>query len=283
MGGYFPWVERYVHAKSINEAVSILNEAGGAAAVVAGGTSVSMRLPARVKTLMDLNGLGLDRITRLKTGVEIGAMVSLRSLETVLADNWGGVIAEACQNVGTRLVRNAATIGGEMAAGLPWCDLPVVMAALNADVMIAGRDQAIPAVQWTLDRPADILKNTIITGLNIPKRKAGQGLGFYKVTRVHGEYGAAVAGAWVEINDNRIIACRVVAGSVSPHPVELDYVEDAIIGRDVNGLDIDTAIEPIEQRFNPAGDPRFSKEYRRDMMRVAVRRALLQAMAQGGE
>lgn len=285
MGGYFPWVKDYTWPQSIEEAVSIIEEAKERAAVVAGGTSVAMRIPKRVETLVDLHGLGLDQVAWTGDLLNIGAMVSLRSLETQAPDLWNGVIARACSTVGSRLVRNAATIGGEMAVGLPWCDIPVLMAALDARVIVAkkGKTEAIPTGRWATEKPSAILENRVITALEIPARKQGQGLGFYKVTRIHGEYGAATTAAWVEIDRGTITGARVIAGAVSPHPQALDYVENAMIGKDSANIDLDAITEPIEKRFKAAGDPRFSKEYRQKMTRVAAKRAIAQAIAMAKE
>ena len=285
MGGHFPWVKDYIRPGTIDEAVSIINDAGKAAAVVAGGTSLAMRLPKHVETLVDLGALGLDKISKTKTGILVGAMTSLRGLEIGATDAWQGVIANACGTVGSRLVRNAVTIGGEMAAGLPWCDMPVLLAVMDARVAVMnGTGDTISSSQWTNDKPTALLGKGLIVEIEIPDRRPGQGLGFNKITRVHGEYAAAVAAARVDIDKTgTITGCRVVAGAVSPHPVALDYVKDALVGKNIDEIDPDAITAPIQEMFKPASDPRFDRDYRRKMTMVATKRAIVQAikMAKG--
>ncbi len=287
MGGYFPWVKRYLRPQSLDEAIAAMNEFKDAAAVVAGGTSVAMRLPRRVEVLVDLQDLGLDKVQVTDAGLKLGAMANLRKVEKAAAGAWGGVIASACSTVGSRLVRNAATLGGEMAAGLPWCDIPVLMAALDARVSVSRPDgeEAVSAWQWTSQRPSDILGSGVITRLLVPGHVANEGAGFYKVMRVQGEYGAAVAAAWVRLDEHdTITACRLVSGGVSPHAVALNYAQDALVGSKGDDTTLKYVASMIEQRFKPASDPRFDRAYRQKMTGVAAKRAVQQAiaMAKGG-
>ncbi len=209
----------------------------------------------------------------------------MRQMEKELGDLWGGVLKKAASTVGTRLVRNAVTIGGDLAAGLPWCDMPVLMAVVPARVYIAEKSgvRAVDSIEWAKNKPGSIIGSGIITKVYVAYPKKGEGAGFYKVMRVQGEYAAGVAAAYVRLNSGVIEDARVVGGATAPHPVILDYVEDAIKGKRPDDIDWNAVISMVEDRFKPASDPRFDRDYRAHAVAVAVKRAVLEAIDFAGE
>ena len=209
----------------------------------------------------------------------------MRQIEKDLGNFWNGVIKKAASTVGTRLVRNAVTIGGDLAAGLPWCDMPVLIAVMPARVYIADKNGviAVNSIEWAKNRPGSIIGNGIITKVEIKHPQRGEGAGFYKVMRVQGEYAAGVAAAYVRLNSGIIEDVRVVAGATAPHPAILDYVEDAIKGKRPDDIDWNAIISMVGDRFKPASDPRFDRDYRAHAVAVAVKRAVLEAIDFAGE
>ena len=281
MGRYQPHIKEYYRPATTEEAVRILTENRDTAAALAGGTSLTLRAPSRVKILVDLQGLGLDKVNR----GSLGSMATMRSLEKALGDFWDGVIARAASAVGSRLVRNAATLGGELAAGLPWCDMPVLFSVMDGSASVVDEqgDREVSLESWAYKRPSEILEGGLITRVTVREKDEGEGIGFYKVMRVQGEYALAVAAAYVRLLEGKVEDIRVAAGAVSPHPVRLEYLEEDLKGLDVKDLDLERATQVILERFQAVSDPRVTREYRVEATRVAVKRAIREAITNATE
>src|SRR5580765_529583 len=132
----------YLRATSLDDALAALQTED--AKVLAGGQSLlpAMKLRlARPALLVDLGGLGLDAIDTNNGTLAIGALATWASLEghAAFARPALTAISECASGVGDLQVRNLGTIGGALAHADPAADMPAVMAALDASVVVAGK------------------------------------------------------------------------------------------------------------------------------------------------
>jgi len=124
---------------TLAEAQSLLVEHGDRARPLAGGTSLVLSKSAKVEVLVDLGHIGLDRITRTQEGLRVGAMATCSQLRRKLAQDRPTALFDAASSVGTRILQNHVTIGGNCVMVYAWSDLPVAALAMEAGFVIQGR------------------------------------------------------------------------------------------------------------------------------------------------
>src|ERR1700674_56412 len=132
----------YARARSLDEAIALLREAPGEARLLAGGQSLmpalNMRLDAP-KLVIDINGIGLDGISRKNGQVEIGALTRHATAErSAIVADMAPLIAKAMPHISHPAIRNRGTVGGSIANADPAAELPACLLALDGEVEIAG-------------------------------------------------------------------------------------------------------------------------------------------------
>lgn len=240
----------------LGEALSLLDDEG--ARPFAGGTALMLMMKAgvlRPKRLVSLGRLGLNRIED-RNGLRIGALVTLRQLETSESVKRGWpVIARALKTLSNVRVRNVATVGGALAHADPHMDLPPLLAALGAKVSLEGRKgkRTIPVE----DLYAGYLENTLqrgelITEIEIPamgKRRAA----YLKCTTRSADDWPAV-GVAVALGEED----RIFVSAATDRPTRIAG-EAAIAGLKIEG------------------DLHGAADYKRQLLRIYLRRALHEA------
>lgn len=197
-----PAMFEYRRAKTLLEAISVLNEHEGAK-IYAGGQSLvplmNFRL-SRPTVLVDINGLTeLSDVVKTATGIRIGALVRHETLtghpvvqETV------PVVSRAALHIGHWAIRNRGTLGGSLAHADPAAELPAAMVALDAEILVHNAKglRTIPAREFFLGFYTTALNaDDIIVAVNIPHSR--ENWGFYEVVRRKGDF--ALAGAYVAV------------------------------------------------------------------------------------
>ena len=240
---------------SVSQALSLLE--GEGARALAGGTALMLMMKAgvlRPARLVSLSRLKLDRI-EAGDGLRIGAMTTLRALEKseTVRKSWP-VIARTLRTLSNVRVRNVATVGGALAHADPHMDLPPVLAALGARVVIQGKkgERTMPVEDLYAGYLENTLGNDLITRIEVPplgKRRAA----YLKCTTRSADDWAAVGVAVVLGDENRIFV-----SAATDRPTR---IADAAA---VEGLKIE-------------GDLHGSADYKRQLLRVYLRRAMDEA------
>ncbi|MEU7057523.1 xanthine dehydrogenase family protein subunit M [Streptomyces sp. NPDC046197] len=264
----------YVTANSVAEATQILANANGDGKIIAGGQSLIPVLALRMSrpaVLVDINRVpGLSAITPLDgQTVRLGALVRHSRL---IEQPHHGLLAEAARWIGHTAIRSRGTSGGSIAHADPSAELPIVAAAVDATIHVAGpsgvRQQSAQefftgALETTLAEDEMI----IAVDMPIPDR-----WGFAELSRRHGDFGlvtvaaAEIRGSW-----------RVCVGGVGSVPYRSAEAEELLNNSGSNALTQAAAV--IAAGINPSDDIHGSAEYRRAMTEEFTRRALLQATA----
>ena len=266
----------YVRAGSADEAISLLAEHGDEAKVLAGGHSLVPLMKLRLATPSVLVDVG--RVDDLKyirdegDHVAIGALTRHRDVEIsdVLRRDVP-ILAHATSHVGDPQVRHRGTIGGSLAHGDPASDLPAVLLALGATLVVQGADgtrevAADDFFQGFLETAVG--EAELLTEIRVPKA-TGAGWSFQKFNRRAQDW-AIVGVACVRRGDDQVGIGLV---NMDSRPVHAAASEAAI----ASGASVEDAAAVADEGTEPAADLNASVEFRRHLARVLTGRALAEA------
>lgn len=258
----------YRRAESAEEALSLLEEYGDEAKLLAGGHSLLPLMKLRLavpEVLVDIGQLtGMSYVRDEIDTVAIGALTRHRDLEVsdLLAQEVP-LLAHAAGFVGDPQIRHRGTIGGSLVHGDAASDLSAVALALNATLVARGPGgtREIPAGEFFQDFFETALEpEELLTEVRIPKQGFA-GWGFEKFNR--------------RAIDWAVVGVAVAGGSVGlvnmgPTPLRAAEVERALAG----GASPAEAAEHAAEGTSPGDEPGATADYRRHLARVLVRRAL---------
>ncbi|MGH7579739.1 MAG: FAD binding domain-containing protein [Gemmatimonadales bacterium] len=284
----------YHRPDTLDEALALLAELGSDAKPLAGGQSLvpamNFRL-ARPAALVDLNRLApLDFITEATDGgLRIGAMTRQRAVErSPVVATRAPLLAEAMPWVAHPQIRNRGTIGGSLAHGDPAAELPAVMVALDARVVLRSRtaDRTVPAQAFfTGLLSTDVAPGELLTEVRLPSRPARSGMAFMELARRHGDF--ALVGVAVQVVLDEGGACasaRIALLSVGDGPVLAAQSMAALVGSIPTASRIEEAARvAAETDIDPPADIHASAGYRRHLARVLVRRTLTRAFERAAQ
>lgn len=275
----------YAPAESWPEAVDLLREGGADAKVIAGGQSLIPMMALRLAMpafLVDVNEADRSRIERHEDRVVISAVTRHSELEQspLLATDCP-MLAEAASLVGNIRVRHRGTLGGSLAHADPAAELPCAVVALGAEISTLGPagERRIPADDFfdsyftTALQPAEL-----VTSIEVPVPPEGTGWSFLELLRRTSDFALVAVGAVLTIDgDGRCVAARLVGAGVGERPVPLGHAAEAVIGERVDQRSAKEAGRRAAEAVEPPAAVHASSNYRREMLEVFVRRAVLQA------
>ena len=282
---------------TLDEAIKLLGELGEDAKILAGGHSLIPMMKLRLAeptNLIDINGLSdLNYIKEENGYLCIGAMTREVELEKsdLVAEKYP-ILKDTSEVIADPLVRNMATVGGNIAHGDPANDHPATMVALGAEVVIngpggilGGRERKI-AIDDFFKGPlmTALEQNEILTELRIPVNGGKSGAAYKKLERKVGDYAIAGAAAALQFDGDNCSSAGIALTNVGPTPIRATEAQNALIGTSVSSDDIDKAAELAAAASQPVGDHRGSEEYKRAVVKVLTARAVQTAKdrAEGG-
>ena len=296
----------------LDDAIGLLGELDDAK-VMSGGQSLLPMMKLRLASpahIIDIGRIpGLDTIEERDGCLRIGALVTETQLEesAAVAERYP-ILLDTARVIADPLVRNRATVCGNIAHGDPANDHPATMLALRAHVIAAG-----PGGERTIDIDdffhglfmTALGEDEILTELHIPVPPAGSGGAYVKLERKVGDY--AVAGAAVQLtldDDGVVTKAGVGLTNLGFAPIRATAAEETLLGADfvpagglrgaiervrdaitkAPGADevIAAAAQAAADMTEPVEDRRGSVEYKRNMARVLTARAIRQALARAG-
>jgi CO/xanthine dehydrogenase FAD-binding subunit len=279
---------------SLDEALAIFAELGSDAKALAGGQSLvpamNFRL-ARPTVLVDLNRLEpLSYIHETPDrGLRIGAMTRQRAVERSPAvASRASLLFEAMPWIAHPQVRNRGTVGGSLAHADPAAELPAVMVALDARLVLRSRtaSRTVPAEGfYTGILSTALTPDELLTEIQIPPRAARTGTAFMELARRHGDF--ALVGVAVELVLDEGGGCastRIVLLSVGDGPVLATTAMAALVGSAPTASRIEEAARVAgEADIDPPSDIHASSAYRRHLAKVLVRRAVTKAVERAAQ
>jgi carbon-monoxide dehydrogenase medium subunit len=275
----------YHDPDSLAEAIALLDRYEGEARLLAGGQSLVPLMNFRLASpaaIIDLNRVGGLAYIREDAGrVRIGAMTRQRAIEfSPLIRQRIPLLAEATRMVGHPPTRTRGTIGGSLAHADPAAEYPCVALALDAEMVLrsAAGERVVAAadffqgLMFTAIRPREILAE-----IRFPITPPDAGYAFEEFSLRHGDFALAGVAAIVAPNGVRGMTVRLAACAVGETPVRLRATEEAIRGGGDDDA-IAAAVRIAGESVEPAGDIHASADYRRHLVRVLTRRALVRAI-----
>ena len=276
----------YEVAASVDEAVGLLSRHGEDAKLLAGGHSLlplmKLRL-ARPSVLVDIERI--PDLAYVRDGgdhVEVGALTRMCDVaaDPVLKEHCG-LLAHAAGQVGDPQVRHRATIGGSVAHGDPASDPPSALLTLDASFVARGPngERTIPAGEFFTSLFETALgPDEVLTAIRVPKLR-GAGWSYQKFHRRAIDWAIVGVAAVVERSNGSVASARVGLTNMGMTPLRASAVEGALSGADASDEALRAAADHAPEGTSPPSDTNGSAEYRRELSKVLVRRALEQALA----
>lgn len=276
----------YYAPGTLSEAIALLRQHGGDAKLLAGGQSLIPAMRFRLSmppVLIDLNSItGMEYVREDDGHLAIGAMTREVALEeSSLVQSRFPILADAARVIADPVVRNRATIGGNIAHADPANDHPAVMLAYNAEVIALGPNgtRAIPIDSFFVDLFENALSDDeILTEIRIPTPGANSGGAYVKMERKVGDYAISAAAVQLTFSGDTCTSARIGLTNVSPAPMRAKNAEQALVGQVLTDEVIEAAGRAAAGECDPSPDLRGSAEYKRDITRVLTKRAIRQAM-----
>jgi xanthine dehydrogenase small subunit len=237
------------------------------ATLIAGATDVGLWVTKELRDpgpVAFLSGIGeMRRIDRQGDHLRIGAGVTITDLMAALAPLYPD-FAELLRRYGSVQVRNAATIGGNIANGSPIGDGPPALIALGATLQLrhGTARREIPLEEFFLDyRKQDRAAGELIEAVIVPV--TAPALRCYKLSKRFDQDISAVCGCFnITLSDGIVTAARIAFGGMAGIPKRAAAVEAALIGKPLT-LETAHALKPLFARdFTPLSDMRASAPYR---------------------
>ena len=276
----------YIAANTVSEAVTLLDEKGQSARILAGGTDliVQVREARRdvdwmidIKSIPEVNVLDYNA----DTGLTLGAAVECYKIYAVdeICDAYPGLV-DATKIIGGTAIQGRAAVGGNVCNASPAADCIPPLIVLNASCVIAGPngERELPIEQFCTGPGQTAFENgEMLVSMKIPA-PASNSSSFYLRFIPRNEMDIAVvgAGASVTLDDAKqtIVSARIALGAVAPTPLFAEGASALLAGREVSDAAIDEAVGAAQAIARPISDMRGTAEQRTHLVGVLTRRAL---------
>ncbi len=267
----------FVRPSDLSAALGLLAE-NPDARVVAGSTDWGVELNIR-HARVPLT-IGIDRLPELREFragsdvIEVGAALTLSEIERLLAGRVP-LLDELFPQFASRLIRNGATLGGNLGTGSPIGDSPPVLLALDASLVLVGpggeREVAL-AEYFTGYRQSIRAPQELIKAIRIPLPIAGRS-GFYKIAKRRFDDISSVAVAFALRLDGDLVSdIKIGLGGAAATPVRARATEQALIGGPWAASAVEAAAAVLCGEGTPLSDHRASADYRRAMLGATLRK-----------
>jgi len=270
--------------QSLAEASDLLVKHGDDARPIAGGTTLVILMKQRAvyyPCLVDLQSIpGLDGISEERDGIRIGALATHGAVErSSVVRNSMPVVAEAFGKIGNVRVRQTASVGGNLAHADYRLDPPPALLALEAEVSIFGPkgSRAIPLRDFFRGMYETALEpGEILVDVKIPFMPEGSKAVYLKYSALSANDWPCLGVAALLAKDNgRCRELRLALGGVAMTPVLIRGLEFAR-GLNLSDAVVDEVLGKVDGQISPFSDLRGSEWYKRQMVRVFVKRAIAQ-------
>ncbi len=279
-----------IQPRSIAEAIASLAGADGEARVIAGGTALMPML--RLGLMRPERVISLHRVPELAAlrssggALHLGAMVSVAAIQRspVIGGGWP-LLAQAAGRVATPAIRSTATVGGNLAYAEAASDLAPALLCLEALVEIAGPsgERSLPLSRFFTGFYETALgPGEIVAAVRVPAPPVGARRGYVKFCPRSLEDKPLVGVAALLVLDQRRQRCdevRIALGAAAPTAIRALRAESVLRGAMLDGEAIQAAADTAGAEASPVSDLMGSADYRRDMVRVWVRRLLTSLLA----
>lgn len=272
----------YISPKNKEEALRILKEERVKACIVAGCSNVLPNIRDKnltLKFLVDISDIEeLRGINKKKDKICIGPLTTIAELinsELILKES--KVLIQAAEQFADPLVRNSATIGGNLVTASPAADMAVPLLTLDALIEIesVGQKREVKLRDFFLEPGKTVLQDDeMIVGIEFEQSDINKNGYFIKLGQ-RKAMAIAIASIAVnlEVKQNKIIQIRIAMGSVAPTPIKLTVTEEFLKDKVINDKLVEEAMDRVREEVEPISDIRASAEYRRYVSEILFKRA----------
>jgi carbon-monoxide dehydrogenase medium subunit len=282
----------YVQAKTIPEAIAMLQQHGDDAKILSGGQSLVPMMKLRIARpawLIDINRVsGLDYIKEEGGFLKIGGLVREAELEhSELIRSKYPLIHDTASVIADPQVRNMATVAGNLAHGDPANDHPATMIALSAQIIATGpKGERVIAIEDFFQSlfTTALGHDEILTEIRIPippPRSAGA---YLKLERKVGDF--ATAAVAVQLTLDAKGACQKIGiglTNAGPTPIKARKAEDFLRGKGLNEANIRQTAQFASEEASPGSDLRGPVEYKKGLAKELAARALSRSRERAGK
>jgi xanthine dehydrogenase small subunit len=268
----------YARAADLDEALALLHE-HPEAVLVAGATDWGVEVNLRAARPSFV--IAIDRVPELRTfeagpeSIEVGAALTLSEIEAALDRTPVPLLSAVLPQFASRLIRNSATIGGNIGTASPIGDLPPALLALDATVLLSSTegDREVAVADYftgyreTVRRPGELIRS-----VRIPLPLAAT-TAFHKIAKRRFDDISSVAVAMaLTVRDGVVAGARIGLGGVTATPIRAQATESALEGRPWNAETVRAAAAVMRGEGTPMDDHRASAAYRAAMLGTALLR-----------
>jgi carbon-monoxide dehydrogenase medium subunit len=273
----------YVAPTSVDEALSVLAEAGDDAKVLAGGQSLLPILRMRLNAPEKVVDLGrIEALRGVRDGgdhIAIGAMTPYCDIvDDALVREHALLLAKAVETVADPQIRHRGTVGGALVHADPAGDVGAPVLALEATLVVVGPggERTVAASEFFQDLfETSVGDGELLTEIRIPKH-TGWGASYEKFVRVSHQWSIVAVAATVRLDGGSIAEARIGLTNMGSTPLRATAVEQALVGKGAS--DLAEACSAAAEGTNPPSDLNGDADYRRHLAGVLARRAVQKAM-----
>lgn len=276
--------EKYHTVSTIQEALNLLRDYGKHARIIAGGTDILLEIEQGkrpdVHALIDITRIhGLDEIRLHGNTITLGALVNHNHVvASEIIKQRALPLAQACWEVGAPQIRNRATVAGNLITASAANDTITPLIALGAEVTLASLEgeRTIPLADFytglrtTVMRPDEMLTTIAFPAMNADERGVFLKLGLRRAQAISVVNVAVV----LRLDADVVTHATIALGSVAPTIIRTPVAEDSLIGHKLDADTIRRAAQLAANTPTPIDDVRSTAEYRTEMIKVLVARAL---------
>ncbi|MDH3375489.1 MAG: xanthine dehydrogenase small subunit [Gammaproteobacteria bacterium] len=274
---------RYFSPTRLDELLTLLQQYSDAY-ILAGGTDIGLWVTKQHRDLETLIYVGnveeLRRVDVTASHIDIGAAVSVTDAVPVLTEHYPE-LDELFLRFASPPIRNAATLGGNIANGSPIGDSMPVLIALGTSVVLHGRNgtRELALEDFYLSYQSTARRSDeVVTLIRIPMPEPDTHVRSYKISKRFDQDISAVCGAYrLQLEGGKVREIRVAYGGVAATPKRANACEQMLVGRDWSESSVQAAMGAMENDYTPIGDMRASAKYRLSVSKNLLYRFYLES------
>ena len=277
----------YVKPKALQEALSLLEQGGDDAQLIAGGQTLLATLNMRLSeptVLIDITDITeLKGISVVGNSLRVGALVTHTEIEdSELVEKHAPLLKAAAPHIAHRAIRNLGTWGGSLAYGDPAAEWPACSLALRATMIIHGPagERRISAKDFFIDLYTTSLEpDEILVATEIPLADKNEVFYFHELARRHGDYAVAGLAAVAQKQGDVLTNCAFTFFSVGATPVMATKAQDLVNGQKLSDELISKAVVEARNEIEAIADITNSAEAKQHLIGVLLERGLKHMIA----
>jgi len=266
-------LREYLRPNTVDQALAAKQERGTTARYLAGGTDLVVFKPADVTCAIDITRLDLAGVHTENGALVIGATTLLRDIERhpAVAGITAGALLEALRETGPWLIRNQATLAGNLCNASPAADSAPMLLALDAELVLSD-GRVIALDRFFVGPHRTILRDELVLELRLhPRDRAGS---YHKQARSKSDIALVDVAVTARRENGRFTEVRVALACVAPTPIRARETEALLEGRAVDEELLSAVERSVRQEIRPIDDWRTTAAYRSHAAGVLTRRAV---------